>query len=443
MTSKNPTTKSTARDVFFYLLMIVTLYAAVISFITLLWQYINVQFPDPLEFYYTGAVQLMRGAISALVVVWPVFLFTSWFIKKDLLGEKQKQQTWVRRWLLYLTLFIASITIIIDLVTLTNSFLGGELTTRIVLKTLVILVVAITVFWFYLWELRRDAFLASKVHRIAAIVASVVIVSWIIAGFFIVGTPAQQRSIRFDEQRLMDIQELQSEVITFWQRTKRLPENLTQLQQGSYRAYNDPLTNEPYQYEVTGDLDFKLCVTFATASSKSSEFKMRYSMPIYDPYGYPIKGAMESWDHEAGYICFERTIDPLIYSQTLNRGTDERTPLAVDNAQALADVIIVSSPQPGDIITSPLKISGTARGNWYFEATAPAELLDWEGNLIAQGFVTAQGDWMTEDFVPFTGELTFIFPQSVEQEGTLILRNDNPSGLAENDQTIEVPVNFR
>lgn len=103
-------------------------------------------------------------------------------------------------------------------------------------------------------------------------------------------------------------------------------------------------------------------------------------------------------------------------------------------------LIRVSAPRMGEIITSPLKISGEARGNWYFEASFPLELLDAAGNQIAQGFATAEGEWMTEEFVPF--EAVIIFPSSVGN-GTLVLHKDNPSGLPEHDAQVEIPVRFR
>lgn len=310
MATKKLNAKSTPRDVFFYLLMIITLYAGVISFITLLWQYINVQFPDPLEFYYTGAVNLMRGAIATLVVVWPVFLFMSWLIKKDLLSDKMKQHLWVRRWLLYLTLFIASITMIIDLVSLLNSFLGGELTTRIFLKVLVILVVAVAVFGFYMWELRRDAGKKTPVHVWAGSISTALIIAWVIAGFFIVGSPQQQRRIRFDEQRVSDLQSIQYQVIDYWQAKDALPVSLDDLSDeiSGYRAPADPLSGVAYSYQATGELSFSLCATFETDSEETAVTRGA----VVD-IRYPLKGD-ESWDHDAGAFCFTRTIDPDLYS---------------------------------------------------------------------------------------------------------------------------------
>ena len=102
--------------------------------------------------------------------------------------------------------------------------------------------------------------------------------------------------------------------------------------------------------------------------------------------------------------------------------------------------ITVSSPQPNQVITSPLAISGQAKGTWYFEASFPIKLLDGNGTQIAQTIATAQADWMTTNFVPFTALLTFSTPGTAT--GTLVFMKDNPSGLPQNDAQFILPINF-
>src|SRR5690606_12199550 len=87
------------------------------------------------------------------------------------------------------------------------------------------------------------------------------------------------------------------------------------------------------------------------------------------------------------------------------------------------ELITIEYPIPNQQITSPLLIRGEARGFWFFEADAPAILADENGNIIAQGHIQAQGDWMTEDFVFFEGKIIF---ETEIDEGTLILEKANP-----------------
>lgn len=104
------------------------------------------------------------------------------------------------------------------------------------------------------------------------------------------------------------------------------------------------------------------------------------------------------------------------------------------------EVIQVAFPNPNDYITSPFEIRGLARGQWYFEASFSAELRDDNGEVLAEIPVMAQGDWMTEEFVPFQAIMNF--PTPTTATGTLILHKANASGLPENDDSVEIPVSF-
>jgi hypothetical protein len=115
----------------------------------------------------------------------------------------------------------------------------------------------------------------------------------------------------------------------------------------------------------------------------------------------------------------------------------EVEPVAVASSTPLITVV---SPLPNATVGSPLTVSGEARGYWYFEASFPISLLDATGAILATGIATAQGDWMTEEFVPFTATLTWASTTSAT--GTLKLMRDNPSGLPENDASLLIPVNF-
>ena len=102
--------------------------------------------------------------------------------------------------------------------------------------------------------------------------------------------------------------------------------------------------------------------------------------------------------------------------------------------------LVVSSPLPNSMITSPVVIEGTARGTWYFEASFPIRVFDGDGTELGVGIAQAQGNWMTLDLVPFKVSVSFKTPKS--SEGTLLLHNDNPSGLPENDKELRVPIRF-
>jgi hypothetical protein len=106
---------------------------------------------------------------------------------------------------------------------------------------------------------------------------------------------------------------------------------------------------------------------------------------------------------------------------------------------ASSDMIVVELPYPGAVVAKEFVVVGEARGNWFFEASFPIEVLDMDGNTIAGSFATAEGEWMTTDFVSFKSELIDL-PSAYTGPATLVLRKDNPSGLPENDASVSFPI---
>ena len=105
--------------------------------------------------------------------------------------------------------------------------------------------------------------------------------------------------------------------------------------------------------------------------------------------------------------------------------------------EEIEDLIKVEQPKENATVSSPVEIKGEAKGIWFFEATAPVRLVTEGGQEIAEGFLEAKGEWMTEDWVPFEGELEF---ETKEKRGYLIFSRANASGKPEHDRTLRVPV---
>jgi hypothetical protein len=101
--------------------------------------------------------------------------------------------------------------------------------------------------------------------------------------------------------------------------------------------------------------------------------------------------------------------------------------------------IKVISPAPNEIIRSPLELTGEAR-TWYFEGSFPVKILDANGSVLGNSYVTAQGDWMTTDFVVFKGEIDFT--PSKTETGKIVFMKDNPSDRRELDESFELPIKF-
>lgn len=104
----------------------------------------------------------------------------------------------------------------------------------------------------------------------------------------------------------------------------------------------------------------------------------------------------------------------------------------------LHERVKVSSPAAASTVGNTFEVSGEAPGNWYFEASFPIQVRDKEGNKIAQAIAQAQGDWMTTEQVPF--KTTVTLDSFYAGPATLVLIKDNPSGLPEHDDALEIPI---
>ncbi|MDO8486175.1 MAG: DUF5671 domain-containing protein, partial [Candidatus Staskawiczbacteria bacterium] len=283
------------RDVFLHLFAIVTMYWSAISFITLCWQYINYFFPDILNYNYRymGFAGPIRFAVSSLIIVFPLFILVSWLLNKIYAKESQVRDSKIRKWLIYLTLFITSLVIIGDLVFVINTFLGGEIKVRFILKALSILLVAGVVFGYYLDDVRRNV--PSKLAKYFAFATSTIILVSVIGAFFIVGSPMQARLIQFDQERVIDLQNIQYQIVNYWQRKGQLPQNLTDLNDSisGYIVASDPQTNKPYEYNIKNavNLNFELCANFNSNSNLNNAKSVSAQTFTY-PSGYS-----DNWNH--------------------------------------------------------------------------------------------------------------------------------------------------
>lgn len=120
-----------------------------------------------------------------------------------------------------------------------------------------------------------------------------------------------------------------------------------------------------------------------------------------------------------------------------------KSPVVITEPDKQSGLIYLETPAPNQTISSPFTILGQARGQWFFEASFPIKIYDDNskllGTTVAQP-ITTDGNWMTENFVPFKAELEF--NNSTSASGFLVLEKDNPSGLPENYAELRVPVNF-
>jgi len=102
--------------------------------------------------------------------------------------------------------------------------------------------------------------------------------------------------------------------------------------------------------------------------------------------------------------------------------------------------IKIERPQAEAVVKNFSEISGKAKGAWYFEGSFPVKIFDAKGIEIGGGLATARGDWMTEEYVDFSGTVEFAEPET--ETGVMEFRRDNSSGLPEYDKKAKVPIKF-
>lgn len=314
-------TKTTPKDFFLNLSATIVLYIVAGAFLNLSFSVINYFFPDKLAGYFS--VGSIAWPISMLIVLVPVLYILEWLINRDIKTNPDKANLFIRRWRIYLTIFLAAALMIGDLIALINVYLNGEITTRFIYKILVILVTSGVIGKYYFYSMYTHFRMAGLVRKANTWIGIVLVLASIILGFVAVGSPAKQRAIRFDNQRVNDLSNIQWRIVTYWQNNEKLPASLENLRDdiSGFAIPTDPADESvSYEYIPQTGTSFQLCANFALATQDlegrggygyGSAFPTAYRYDMAYPYD-----SNETWDHEAGRHCFDRTIDPKVYPPT-------------------------------------------------------------------------------------------------------------------------------
>ena len=312
------TVKTTPKDFFLYLLSNIALYYCAGWLVSLLYDFINYSFGS-INFYETSWLPgSMRWAIASLVIVFPVYIWVTHRLNKDLEAHPAKREMRVRKWLIYLTLALASIAMVVDLIALVDQFLSGEFVPTFFLKVLAVAVVSALVFFYYYYELRRDAGKPAPSHALFRYIAIALVVLSVGGALFAVGSPETARNRQYDQRRVSDLQQIQSQVVYYYQRKQVLPTEISQLNDplSGFAVPVDPVTSSAYTYRSTAPMAFELCATFATEATDGQlgdgSMAPRPVAPIMEGGKY-FDVTQDYWAHGAGEVCFPRTIDPERY----------------------------------------------------------------------------------------------------------------------------------
>lgn len=303
-----------ARDAFMYLLSYATLLIFTISFNFLTKALIARVVPDSVgvDSFFGNDLSIV-GFLAAVIISFPIFWYISWRANTMLAKGEMRAETGVRHWLIYITLVVVVLVIIWQLIALFIAFLQGGVALRFLLNTLVTLAIAMVVLMYQWWHLR--AFTTKplwpkswfKIFQWKMILLVLVVVVW---AFISVGSPSEQRAMRFDEQRVEDLRQIQWAVEAYYGSEMdpgfgRLPASLDEL--STNKRYfveesilKDPRTGEPYEYRKTSSTGYELCATFETSDSTDEQTQVARPMGEF--------GKMLPFEHNAERTCFDLSV---------------------------------------------------------------------------------------------------------------------------------------
>jgi hypothetical protein len=315
VSSKGFTKKATTLEVVMNLFSFILLGVISFSLGRLYFEIIDKYFPDVIadnvskshtaSYASQVSTDAVHYAIAALIVAFPLFFFViqRWF--QSFRNEEGKVESKLTKWVTYLVLLVASVTIVGSLIAALFSFLQGELSLRFFFKTLTVLVISGGVFGFYFLERKKVQYqsdIAPKIFQSYGLGVLAIILIGIILGFLAAGSPQMERMRTLDEKRSSDLSSLSSCISTYASRYKELPKNLSDLTSSSlcnFSSFIDPETQEEYEYRILSESEdlgttrrgsYELCANFSLASDDTIQTRRYSSTSIW-------------YDHETGRSC--------------------------------------------------------------------------------------------------------------------------------------------
>ncbi|MFA6422247.1 MAG: DUF5671 domain-containing protein [Candidatus Buchananbacteria bacterium] len=229
----------------------------------------------------------LRMGIASAIILLPVFLIIINVLHHQYKKGTLSHGSGINRWLTYLMLLVSALTVIGSLVALLVNFLNGEYTVNIVLKIITVLVIALLIFGYFGYDLRRKEYAKRSMLSIIALILVLVFVIGSIAGaFFFMDSPKTSKLKRFDMTRSSDLSSLNGYIASKYMENKKLPD----INDSQVTSFKDPETQKPYEYKVIDDKQYELCANFAFA--------------VTDTEKYP--GSEDWFNHLAGYQCFTK-----------------------------------------------------------------------------------------------------------------------------------------
>lgn len=297
---------NTARNFALQLGSLIALYVSLSALIVIVFGVINVLYPDSTEGYwaYEQTQTGIRLGIAMLLVFFPTYIVTTRLVNQVRRKETGTYLT-LTKWLVYLSLLVGGGILLGDLVTVILYYLNGDITLRFILKAAALLFVIGAAFYYYILDAKGYWNKNEKKSQMFGAGATVLVVVVLALGFLNSDTPQEARQMRFDQQQIDNLSDMQWRIDEHYQVKKVLPESVSVV-------YTDiglevpaaPEGREAYTYSITDSDTYELCAVFAQPSQQrgadESKPAMMEDVAMVNPYN--------NWDHGAGKTCFERTV---------------------------------------------------------------------------------------------------------------------------------------
>ncbi len=279
---------ASSKEAFFYLLIFSTLATWTIGLGCLAFALIDRWLADPLFYGYQQAFDTytITTSLASLIVAFPLYLLISRTVIREATAHPEKLDSSIRKWLTYMALVIAAAVFMGDLIAALAFLLRGELTSRFIAKSFVVLSLSGGIFFYYFGGLRKMETAVPRMNRdkVMAGLSTAIVALMLVLGFSQSGPPRVQRDLRADSQRVSQLYQLSNVIRSYWtSHGAQLPTGISQL---PGIAFTDPITHAPYEYRPMQSSQYELCANFARGSEHQGS-----------------QAGPNPWVHPAGHQC--------------------------------------------------------------------------------------------------------------------------------------------
>ncbi len=289
---------------FLYLVSFFSLGMAVSGVIATVFAFIEKFVEDATSYdFYSSSMgeSAIKYGISSIVIAGAVYLLSASYINRLLYRGSIFESSRARKWLTYIVMFVATATILGDLVAVLSNFLGGDLALRFFLKALTILIASGAVLGFYLWDMKKREIVGKKyrANLFSGIALVVVFLILIVAPFFFISNPFEARRLRLDDATVDKLRNVDNSIQNYWETNKKkLPVSLEKIikdaTSGDTYYYLREEDVKAVQYSIKNKEEYELCADFL-ADSREEIARASY----YD----------KQWQHQKGTQCFTRKVN--------------------------------------------------------------------------------------------------------------------------------------